>query len=118
MTKKSKSVSLSKPSKKGSRKPESSLGTSIIAGLREAVAHSRGEVELRSRKVLVPGEVDVQGIREQAGLSQAEFAARFGFSLRTLQQWEQGRARPDNAVRAYLTVIQRDASAVERALRG
>lgn len=76
------------------------------------------ELQLRTRTVHVPAEVDVQSIREQAGLSQAEFAARFGFSLRTLQQWEQGRARPDNAVRAYLTVIKRDAGAVEKALRG
>lgn len=90
----------------------------IIAGLEEAVAYSRGESKLRTRTVSVPADVNVQRIREQAGLSQAEFAARFGFSLRTLQQWEQGRARPDNAVRAYLTVIERDAGAVERALRG
>lgn len=118
MTKKSRSASSSKPLKKASPRREPSLGKSIIAGLEEAIASARGEVSLRSRTVYVPAEVDVQGIREQAGLSQAEFASRFGFSLRTLQQWEQGRARPDNAVRAYLTVIERDAGAVERALRG
>ena len=109
---------MSKRSKKRSVRGKPSLGKMIIAGLEEGIAYSRGEVELRTRTVHVPAEVDVQKIREQAGLSQAEFAARFGFSLRTLQQWEQGRAQPDNAVRAYLTVIERDAGAVERALRG
>ena len=34
-------------------------------------------------------------IREGLGLSQAEFARRFGMSLRSLQEWEQARRLPD-----------------------
>lgn len=64
----------------------------------------------------IPETVDVRALREKIGLSQSEFAARFGFSLRTLQEWEQGRAHPDNAVRAYLRVIDRNQAAVESAL--
>jgi putative transcriptional regulator len=60
--------------------------------------------------------VDVRAVRENSGLSQSEFAARYGFSLRTLQEWEQGRAQPDSAVRAYLLVIDRDPQAVQAAL--
>jgi putative transcriptional regulator len=60
--------------------------------------------------------VDVKGVRRKRGLSQAEFANRYGFSTRTLQEWEQGRAQPDSAVRAYLTVIDRNPKAVEEAL--
>ena len=41
----------------------------------------------------------------------------YGFSRRTLQEWEQGRAQPESAVRAYLTVIDRNPRAVEEALR-
>ena len=37
-------------------------------------------------------------------------------SPRSLQEWEQGRRRPESAVRAYLTVIDRNPEAVEKAL--
>jgi putative transcriptional regulator len=66
----------------------------------------------------VPASVDVHAIREKSGLSQTEFAARYGFSIRTLQEREQGRARPDGAVRAYLIVIDRNPGAVMQALTG
>ncbi|KMO10648.1 hypothetical protein QR79_30840, partial [Methylobacterium indicum] len=55
-------------------------------------------------------------IRKATGLTQAEFAQRFGFPLGTLRDLEQGRARPDSSTRAYLTVISRDPGAVQRAL--
>ncbi len=60
----------------------------------------------------------MRAVREVLGLSQSQFAARYGFSPRTLQEWEQGRSKPDVAVRRYLKVIENDPKAVERALRG
>ena len=51
-------------------------------------------------------------------MSQAKFAAAFALNPRTLQEWEQGKAAPDGAVRAYLTVIERNPDAVVEALRG
>ena len=45
-----------------------------------------------------------------------EFADRYHISLRTLQEWEQGRSEPDGPVRAYLKVIARAPGAVRRAL--
>src|SRR3989442_15520380 len=69
--------------------------------------------ELR-RVSLSPNEV--RSIRRRSGLSQSAFAARYGLNLRTLQDWEQGRAQPDGPARAYLLVILREPSAVERAL--
>ena len=99
------------------RKPKhSKIGLGIIEGLKEAAAHYRGEIKLRTTTITVPDAVNVKAIREGLGLSQSQFAAKYGFSPRTLQQWEQGRAKPDSAVRAYLTVIQHEAKAVERAL--
>jgi putative transcriptional regulator len=56
-------------------------------------------------------------IRRALGLTQEEFAARFQIPLGTLRDWEQGAAEPDQAARAYLTVIGRDPDAVRRALR-
>jgi putative transcriptional regulator len=55
-------------------------------------------------------------IRRALGLSQEEFAARYHIPLGTLRDWEQGRAAPDQAARAYLTVIAREPEAVRQAL--
>jgi putative transcriptional regulator len=61
--------------------------------------------------------VDIKQIREELGLSQSEFARRYGLNLRSLQEWEQGRRQPESAVRAYLIVIRQDPSAVAAALK-
>ncbi len=99
------------------KRPDSTrLGRALIAGAEQILAHVRGEIELES--YLLPGLVNVKAIREKTGLSQAQFARRFALSPRTLQQWEQGKQAPDSAVRAYLTVIDRNPTAVVEALRG
>ncbi len=49
-------------------------------------------------------------------LTQAAFAARFGFSTRTVQQWEQGRRRPDGHARVLLKIIERRPDVVEQIL--
>jgi putative transcriptional regulator len=58
----------------------------------------------------------LRGSRDTLGLPQAEFPRRYAVSPRSLQEWEQGRRRPESAVRAYLTVIDRNPKAVEKAL--
>src|SRR6202023_1321424 len=55
-------------------------------------------------------------IRRALGLSQEDFAARYHIPIGTLRDWEQGRAEPDQAARAYLTVIARAPEAVRKAL--
>jgi putative transcriptional regulator len=70
----------------------------------------------RARRVYNPPVPDVKAIRHQLGLSQAEFAQQFGFSMRTVQQWEQGRAIPDRPARILLRVIETTPHAVKRAL--
>jgi putative transcriptional regulator len=81
----------------------------------QILAHVRGEIELRS--YALPGPIDVKAIRKKVGMSQSEFASAFALNRRTLQEWEQGKTAPDNAVRAYLTVIERNPAAVVEALR-
>jgi putative transcriptional regulator len=108
---------LSAKSPQHSKANHSPLGKAIIQGMKELQSHMRGEIQLRTRVVYVPENDDVHAIREKSGLSQTQFAERYGFSPRTLQDWEQGRRTPDSAVRAYLTVIDRDPAAVEKALR-
>jgi putative transcriptional regulator len=60
--------------------------------------------------------LNVSSVRAATGLSRAEFARRFALDPRALQDWEQGRRRPDRAARAYLKVISRRPDAVEEAL--
>ena len=96
----------------------SPLGKRVIQGLREAVAHARGEISLPVRHVYIPDRLDVKAVRKKTRLSQSEFAGRYGFRTQTLQEWEHGRSQPDSAVRAYLLVIERNRRAVEEALRG
>lgn len=93
-----------------------SVGKGVVQGLKEAIAHARGEITLPTYRY--PGRVDVKAIRAKSGLSQSEFAERYGFNLRTLQDWERGRVQPPSAVRAYLAVIGRFPETVEKALSG
>ena len=96
---------------------EAPLGERLLDSMMELRAHLRGEIQLSETLYHVPPETDVRALRETLGLSQKDFAALFGFNVRSLQDWEQGRRRPEIPIRAYLAVIQRDPQAVIRALR-
>lgn len=99
------------------RRHEESLGERLLDSMRELRAHLRGEIQLSETVYHIPPETDVRALREKLGLSQSDFAALFGFNVRSLQDWEQGRRRPEIPIRAYLAVIERDPQAVIRALR-
>ena len=87
---------------------------SIKQGLTEAITHARGgQVAAR---VYQPVPVDVAGLRQRMGLTQEQFAARFGFSVATLRHWERGDRTPQGAALVLLNVIDRDPQAVMRAL--
>lgn len=58
----------------------------------------------------------VKVMRRALRLTQEEFATRFRIPLGTLRDWEQGKSKPDQAARAYLTVIARNPKAVVEAL--
>jgi putative transcriptional regulator len=58
----------------------------------------------------------VKVIRRALRLSQEEFAQAFRIPIGTLRDWEQDRVQPDQAARAYLTVIARNPKAVREAL--
>ena len=71
------------------------LGKEILEGIREI---KRGE---HGRVVNLPS---VASIRENTGLSQSRFAELLGVSVRTLQEWEQGRRAPSGAARTLLLI--------------
>lgn len=94
----------------------SKVANSIRRGLEEAVAYARAEADLATYRVHVPKQIDVRAIRTKLGMTQEEFAGRFGFSVNTLRHWEQGKRQPEGPTRAYLMVIERAPKAVQKAL--
>jgi putative transcriptional regulator len=107
---------------KSVHKPKTRIGKRTALGLaleksaKEILAHVKGEKTLPTRRIVLPGEVDVKRIRTAARMSQAEFALAFCINPRTLQEWEQGRRKPDATTRAYLAVIAKKRQAVLEAL--
>jgi len=79
------------------------IGAEILESLREI---KRGE---NGRVATIP---DVAAIRERIALSQAEFAELLGVSVRTLQDWEQGRRLPSGAARTLLLVAAKNPEAL------
>jgi len=79
------------------------IGQEILDGLREIKSGKHGRV------INVP---DVAEIREKTGLSQTRFAQLLGVSVRTLQDWEQGRRSPSGAARTLLMIADKNPHAI------
>ena len=80
-------------------KAKRNIGLEILQGLREL---KRGDY---GRVTTVPS---VTNIREKTGLSQARFAQLLGVSVRTLQDWEQGRRAPSGAAKTLLMIAEKN----------
>jgi putative transcriptional regulator len=79
------------------------IGEEVLEGIRQL---KRGE---HGRIVNVPA---ISSIREKTGLSQSRFAELLGVSVRTLQEWEQGRRVPSGAARTLLLIAERNPRAL------
>ena len=88
---------------------------SIEQGLKEALAHARGEGRATVHEIELP-EPDVQSIRARTGLSQTEFARSIGVKKGTLLNWEQRRRSPEGPARVLLALIDKDPQIVQRTL--
>src|SRR5688572_33447634 len=84
-------------------KAKRDVGREILEGILEL---KRGET---GRVSHLPS---VTQIREGTGLSQARFAQLLGVSVRTLQEWEQGRRSPSGAARTLLLIAARNPKAL------
>jgi len=67
----------------------------------------RADGTLEKQEVLVGPKWQLMAARAQSGLSQSEFARATGVSVRTLQEWEQGRKVPSGAAQSLLKLISR-----------
>jgi putative transcriptional regulator len=93
------------------------IGAELIASMEEAVAIAQGKAKPARVTAFKPSTaLEIRKIRIDMGLTRTEFARRYALDARALQDWEQGRRRPDRAARAYLTVIAHRPKAVEEAL--
>ena len=87
----------------------------IMGGLDSALRHARGE-HVPGLVVHVPPSLDVAAIRSKTGLAQAAFSRTIGVSLRTLQNWEQGRRRPEGPARVLLAMVDKRPAVVRELL--
>jgi putative transcriptional regulator len=74
------------------------------------------EILAAGRRIRPEDVADVRALRTRLGLSQAAFAARFGFSVDAIRQYESHRRVPTGPARTLLRVIAREPDAVIRAL--
>jgi len=80
------------------------IGQEILDGIREVKEHKAGKKVLRVRSLKVPSSPKV--IRQRLKLSQSAFAGLMGVSLRTVQDWEQGRRKPSGPAVALLRIAE------------
>ncbi len=92
------------------------LGRVLVDSARLIARHMQGKIDLPAKTVRLLPEVDVRAIRKSQGLTREQFAERYGLQVRAIQEWEQGRRKPEPAVRAYMLVIKNQPAAVRRAL--
>jgi putative transcriptional regulator len=84
-------------------KTKRDIGREILEGIRQLKRGKQGRI------ITVPS---VASIREKTGLSQARFAELLGVSVRTLQEWEQGRRAPSGAARTLLLIAAKNPGAL------
>jgi len=80
------------------------IGLEILEGIREVKAHKAGKASLRTRQLKEPALT--MEIRSMLQLSQAAFAGLMGVSVRTVQDWEQGRRKPSGPAAALLRIAE------------
>ncbi len=83
---------------------ERNIGLEILEGIQEIKKFKAGEIELKTRELKEPADPKI--IREQLAISQSAFAALMGVSVRTIQDWEQGRRTPSGPAKSLLRIAE------------
>ena len=87
----------------------------LVTSIEQAGRIKKGELPASRRFEFSPP--DIKKIRKKLNKSQSEFAFMIGVSLSTLQNWEQGRRKPDGPARVLLQIASKNPAAVIDALR-
>ncbi len=83
---------------------ERNIGLEILEGIQEIKSYKAGKTKL---KTLVVKELTTPlEIRQKLNLTQTDFAGLMGVSVRTVQEWEQGRRKPSGAARSLLRIAE------------
>jgi putative transcriptional regulator len=91
------------------------LFAELVASVKEGGQILRGERE--AARSFPFGRIDIKGIRQDYKLTQEQFAAMLGVSVRTLQNWEQGRRVPEGPAMVLLRVAEKHPEAVLDAIK-
>ncbi len=94
------------------------IARQVAADADTAPLFSAEEILAAGRRIEPAAVEDVRALRLRLGLSQEAFAARFGFTVDTIRQYESRRRIPTGPARTLLRVIAREPDAVIRALAG
>ena len=91
----------------------------LMEGIEAMQQQREGKITLRSHEVedLPPLEVDadlIRDTRERPHVSRAVFARRLRVSVRTLENWEQGRARPNAQASALILMVRKFPDTLEK----
>lgn len=86
----------------------------LTESIREAGQIARGKRKVAARHRIEA--LDVKAVREQTGLSQTRFALLMGVSIKTLQNWEQGRRKPHGPAMSLLRIVKNDPRSAMKAL--
>lgn len=80
------------------------IGAEILNGINEIKEYKKGRIQLKVTELSEPSPPQV--IRSKMKMSQSAFAALLGVSVRTLQDWEQGRREPQGPAIALLRIAE------------
>lgn len=80
------------------------IGLEILEGLKEIKSSKKGNTQLKMTELSMPSEPLI--IRSKLNLTQSAFAGLLGVSMRTLQDWEQGRRAPQGPAIALLRIAE------------
>lgn len=93
----------------------SDKGKRLEAAFREGIEAAKDEKSINKTTVEV-ATIDVKAVRKSLDLTQEDFADRFGFSVSSVRNWEQGRRRPEKSARLLLAMIQEAPDTVREVL--
>ena len=87
---------------------------SLQRGMAEAQAYAEGARE----GYVVHEPIDVRRVRARTQLTRQKFAERFRLDVRAVEQWEQGRRKPEKGTEMYLRLIDHDPEGVAAVVAG